>query len=954
MSGSDTEKTIHVPGYHLRVQLARGGMGAVYRAYQISMDRVVAVKVLAGKFTEDTVFVERFQKEARAAARLNHPNIVQAIDVAESDGHWYFVMEFVEGSALSALLRERGKLPPLEACGLIVQIARALEHASRFGMLHLDVKPGNIMVTPAGCAKLADFGLARHVEDEDPIYAQKKVIFGTPHYMSPEQIAGADLDSRSDIYSLGVTFYEMVTGHNPFAAPTTREVLQKVKSGAVAPPCVAEPAVSEDVSLVIQKMMSPDREQRYRDPGQLLADLDALSRLLLPPIARELSAPESLSTSAKAPRRRSAIPLLAGIGLMLILAGVTAWVIHLQTVAPPAGGETKAVAPPPIAPAAEPPETARARELFRAAVGEAERDMADNRFKEALQVYENFTAANAGTPSAEEARRAATGVLTRAELYAEDLARSANTAIERGNYGQAKALSDQLAALHLSVTDPLAQDVQTNLGRAEEAARREADASREASTARALEALRKDLPGLIREERFDEAARRCQEFLSNPNQVQARVPRDELEQVFWLQKIQSAIVAGAARSAGRALQPLAPEPGTTGIPPHAAVAGARDGKVLVELGTSERTLNLRDLAEADLAALAQAGLAASADKDDPALLLHGGLAALLESEGRCRAALRHMAQVQEHQGQLPPWLLEAERTALLGATQDNLAAGRLADALAHLRTLKARHQRSRFYLSHMTEIGELLAQVRAKYFEDMIAIPAGRFIYQVAKRGDPARYYNLPLFFMDAHEVTNAQYARFLDYCNENPDHSFFDHLLQPAWKKDHVPMNWDEFSKGRPNYPVVGVDWYDAFAYANWLGKRLPTDAEWEKGARGVDGRKYPWGNEWEPTLGQRMCNGPPTIARTAADMPSGVVAVGSFRRGNSPYGLTDMAGNAREWVGDEAGSVAEPTAACRGGSFADPISMCTTTASVKLPRDTRDEMTGFRCAADAITDTP
>ena len=236
----------------------------------------------------------------------------------------------------------------------------------------------------------------------------------------------------------------------------------------------------------------------------------------------------------------------------------------------------------------------------------------------------------------------------------------------------------------------------------------------------------------------------------------------------------------------------------------------------------------------------------------------------------------------------------------------------------------------------------------------MIAIPAGRFIYQAAKRAAPPRFSNLPLFYMDAHEVTNAQYARFLDYCNENPDHSFFDHLLQPPWKKDHVPLNWDELSKGRPNYPVVGVDWYDAFAYANWLGKRLPTDAEWEKAARGTDGRKYPWGNEWEPVLGQRMCNGPPTIARTAADIPSGVVAVGSFPRGNSPYGLTDMAGNAREWIGDEAGSVSEPTAACRGGSFADPISMCTTTASVKLPRETRDEMTGFRCAADPITDTP
>ncbi len=944
MPDSNTDKTIRVPGYLLRTQLARGGMGAVYRAYQISMDRVVAVKVLAAKFTEDTLFVQRFQKEARAAARLNHPNIVQAIDVAEADGHWFFVMEFVEGSALSALLRERGKLPPLEACGLVVQIARALEHASRFGMLHLDVKPGNIMVTPAGCAKLADFGLARHMEDEDAIYAQKKVIFGTPHYMSPEQIAGGDLDSRSDIYSLGVTFYEMVTGHNPFAAPTTREVLQKVKSGAVPPPCVAEPAVSEDVSLVIQKMMAPDREQRYRDPGQLLADLDALSRLLPPPVARELPAAEPLP--APPPRRRSAIPLLAGIGLVLIAAAITALVIHFQSAGPPGAGETNAGRTPP-APAAQPAETERMRELFRAAVEEAERDMAEERFKEARQVYQDFAAANAGTPSAEEARRAATGVLTRAELYAEDLARSANTAIERGNYGQAKALSDQLAALHLSVTDPLAQDVETNLRRAEEAARREADATREASTAQALETLRTDLPGLIRDERFDEAARRCKEFLSNPGQARG-IPADELEQVFQLQRIQAEIVAGAASSAGRGLQPLPPESGTTGIPAQATVAGARDAKVLLQLGTAERTVNLRDLAEADLAALAQAGLAASADKDDPVLLLHGGLAALFESEGRMRAALRQISEVQEHQGRLPSWLQEAERNALLGAAHDDLAAGRLADALTHLRTLKARHLRSRFYLSHMTEIGELFDKLRAKYFDDMIAIPAGRFIYQAGKRR------NLPLYSMDAHEVTNAEYARFLDYCNENPDHSFFDHLLQPAWKKDHVPLNWEELSKGRPNYPVVGVDWYDAFAYANWLGKRLPTDAEWEKAARGVDGRKYPWGNEWEPIRGQRMCNGPPTIARTATEIPSGVVAVGSFRRGNSPYGLMDMAGNAREWIGDEAGSVSEPTASSRGGSFAGPISMCTTTASVKLPRETRDEMTGFRCAADPITDTP
>jgi hypothetical protein len=806
------------------------------------------------------------------------------------------------------------------------------------------VKPSNILVTPAGCAKLADFGLARHMEDEDTLRAQKKVIFGTPPYMSPEQTAGADLDSRTDIYSLGVTFYEMVTGRNPFAAPTTRAVLQKARAGAAPPPCLAEPAVSEDVSLVIQKMMALDREKRYRDPGQLLGDLDALSRLRPPPIARGLPEPVLLRAPAR-PRRRSAIPYLAGIGLALLLAEVILLAVHLQNRARPSAG----AAPGAASAAAQPPETARTQELFRAAVGEAERDMADHRFREALQVYEGFAAANPGTASAEEARRAATGVGTRAELYAEDLARSAEAEIERGNYGQAKSLADQIAALRLRATEPLAQGVQTSLRRAEEAARQEASATREASTARALDALEKDLTGLIQQERFDAAARQCNEFLSNPDFAQARgIPRDELERVFWLQRIQSAILAGAERSVGRSLRAAPPGLGAAGIPAAATVAGARDGKLLLRLGTAERTVNLRDLAEADLTSLAQAGLAASRGREDPALLLDGGLAALLESEGRWRDALRHMAQVQEKRGRLPLWLAESERRALLGAAHDDLAAGWLADALADLRALKARHQRSRFYLSHIAEIAALLDGVRAKYFEGMNPIPAGKFIYQAGRRRD------LPLFYMDVNEVTNAQYARFLDYCNANPDHSFFDNLLQPESKRSHVPLNWDELSRGHPNCPVVGVDWYDAFAYASWLGKRLPSDEEWEKAARGTDGRKYPWGNEWEPVRGRRMCNGPLPIAGTAAEMPSGVVAVGSFPQGNSLYGLTDMAGNAREWIGDEASSVAEMTAICRGGSFAGPAAMCATTASVKLPRDTRDAMTGFRCAADPLTDTP
>jgi formylglycine-generating enzyme required for sulfatase activity len=221
-------------------------------------------------------------------------------------------------------------------------------------------------------------------------------------------------------------------------------------------------------------------------------------------------------------------------------------------------------------------------------------------------------------------------------------------------------------------------------------------------------------------------------------------------------------------------------------------------------------------------------------------------------------------------------------------------------------------------------------------------VPAGYFIFQNRMRDV------LPLFSIDKHEVTNAEYAKFLDYARKSGE-TWFDHPDQPGNTKGHVPLEWESRSKDRPNHPVVGVDWYDAFAYAAWRGKRLPTEKEWEKAARGPDGLRYPWGNAWHDGL----CNAPPVVAATAADLPTDVAPVGSFSQGNSIYGCADMAGNVREWVAGNPGSP-EDNVPVRGGSFRDRPEACSATYRTQVPRTARDTATGFRCAADPIVDLP
>ncbi len=266
-----------IAGFELLSKLGEGGMGVVYKAHQASMDRVVALKVLPERLAKDKQFVSRFFREARVAARLDHPNIVRGIDVGSSGSDYFFVMEYVEGEDVGNVLEKRGKLPEREALEIVVQVARALQHAQEHNMIHRDIKPDNVLLTPDGTAKLLDLGLARSTSGELTRMTVTGTAMGTPHYISPEQARGeSDIDIRTDIYSLGVSLYHILVGTPPFDGETVAVIITKTLTEI--PPTVHEvvPEVSEATSRVVEKMMSKEKGSRHTTPAEVIEDIEMI------------------------------------------------------------------------------------------------------------------------------------------------------------------------------------------------------------------------------------------------------------------------------------------------------------------------------------------------------------------------------------------------------------------------------------------------------------------------------------------------------------------------------------------------------------------------------------------------------------------------------------------------------------------------------------------------------
>jgi beta-lactam-binding protein with PASTA domain/tRNA A-37 threonylcarbamoyl transferase component Bud32 len=258
--------------YELNHLIARGGMAEVYRARDRLLDRPVALKVLFPELSVDRSFVERFRREAQAAANLSHPNIVPVFDWGEDTGTYFIVMEFIDGRPLSSILKSAGTLSPERTADIGAHVAAALGFAHKHGVIHRDVKPGNVLITDDGQVKVTDFGIARAINTEESL-TQTGAVMGTATYFSPEQAEGIGVDARSDIYSLGVVLFEMVTGRPPFLGESPVAVASKHVRDHPPAPRELNPSIPPTFEAIILKSMAKDPAHRYATAEELRADL---------------------------------------------------------------------------------------------------------------------------------------------------------------------------------------------------------------------------------------------------------------------------------------------------------------------------------------------------------------------------------------------------------------------------------------------------------------------------------------------------------------------------------------------------------------------------------------------------------------------------------------------------------------------------------------------------------
>jgi serine/threonine-protein kinase len=340
-----TPPTIFADRYEIVSEIAHGGMADVYLARDSKLDRPVALKVLSPELSRDPAFVERFRREAQSAAGLNHPNIVGIFDWGQEHGTSFIVMEYIDGQTLRDMIRREGTIAPGQIADIGADIAAALSFAHANGVVHRDVKPGNVLITTAGQVKVTDFGIARAGGENDGL-TRTGAVMGTATYFSPEQAQGIGVDGRSDVYSLGVVLYEMATGEAPFIGDSPVSVAYKHVREPVIPPSQKVASIPLELERVIMTCLAKDPHDRYASADDVRADLmrfrrgqavvgtaitaavvsipDATSTMMAPPVA-----PIPLPTPTVPPKKKKG-PIIAVIVLLLALIGGVGYLLITQ------------------------------------------------------------------------------------------------------------------------------------------------------------------------------------------------------------------------------------------------------------------------------------------------------------------------------------------------------------------------------------------------------------------------------------------------------------------------------------------------------------------------------------------------------------------------------------------------------------------------------------------------
>jgi serine/threonine protein kinase/formylglycine-generating enzyme required for sulfatase activity len=1058
--------------YEVLDELGRGGMGIVFKARQIDIDRICGLKVIKASANVPEVQINRFVQEARAAAQLNHPHIVSIYDFGRFRDMFYIAMEFIDGQPLAKVLVE-GKLSIERAVEIACDILDAVAYAHEKGVIHRDLKPQNILIErERGRGRLIDFGLAKdHTAGLG--LTQTGQILGSPFYLSPEQTRGEsrNVDPRSDVFAMGVILYEMLTKTRPFTGKSAAEVYAKILKERPVPPSAVEPDVDQSLQAIVTKALEKEPKDRFQSAHEMRRALLAwqeeretrsdLARV--PRSGSSARAAKAASGSMRSPilkrssdrsvqtRRTSATivaPQLEGAGrgggggMLGVILTVTVGAVVVVAIASSQGhgpstpephSDGVAVATPAPAPVVssarptaepEPVETAPARDLEATMARELDEYERANPADWAglLARWKEFGDAFPKRRAREKERRSE--ISRDAEAECARLLLGADGHCSRLEFGKATQLLD--AALPRFEGTEWATALQARSKEAEAAA---FDAARTACASSETRLAARDFDGamaavtsftttgipgadqLLKAQRLKivEEARKVEDAAA---QEAARVQEELARRQNELDDLVGKRAYGDALTLLDAILAKAPQP-------------VRDllDRLKVELHLLATVLEKathpdfalvnsqkRDV-ELDVAKNVH-GVLVRADGGRISIRVAGGG----ESEYEvARLPARTIARLFDlgHGSDAPEGCL-AKALFLLHEGEPDLARSVFEDAkrrgadvspfaarFAELDTIARDAPRSSATTTRPDSPSKAspapaIASEKEKPVRgdgDMVLVPSGDFIMGVGGNGSvvthddqwPARKVWLPAFYLDKFEVTNRQYARFL----EDVKHKTNPH----AWcaddepkNKDHTPAAWGSPKFGGDAHPVVGVDWFDAYAYARWAKKRLPTEAEWERAARGTDERAFPWGPDgWDP----RKCVSPEFWLKKSVADDGGwqewtdfaknagrvTLPVDALEEGRSPVGCYNMAGNAAEWVSDGYGatyyhdqwlkatqgmgagvdrSPQGPSDAkervIRGGSwnsrFSDALSV--TYRSSADPRS-RELWIGFRCAKDA-----